>query len=685
MLSDASVERPRTRPRRPGVAVVLSCCALVSIPTSAAMARPSHDRPTPGTPAPGEAGSSPFAKGGGKPEGSTGTEASRSRGKQRGPESADRQPNGAPSSPAQPDRSAEGAGVRESQDAARGQDGHEQQLTAHEREEDTASPASRRSDNKGRHGRSNERQRGNGGADERKGGEHEKGDDGANESKGGEHQKGDGGGTERQPGESKQAPKAPAPVAGAGPTAVSSTPAQATAASVTPSATTAPLVVGSAPEPGTPVRPGRAARQRTRDQGASRILPTVIAPRQRPFLGAIAAAPVPTTATKRASASVRRQSVHQSPLVRTVTRIVDVVPAAVRILIGALVAVGLALAVGSRLAALRARRLERQRLELLDDVGLLQGALLPVLPARLGPVGTSAAYRPAAGPGAGGDFYDVFALEDGQIAVIVGDVSGHGRSALPHTALVRFTLRAYLEAGMSPRSALQRAAAVLERQLGNSFATAVAATYQPREGVLVYACAGHPPPVVTGPPPIQPITVCSSPPMGTGRPTGMRQTVVSVPGGSLVCFYTDGVIESRVGRELFGQPRLVRALTELEPNATASALLDRVAEESDQRPDDMAACLLRIDGGAAAPSVKVEELELDRDEAAGDRAERFLLACGVDSGEAAEVMRSARAAAERTGKVLIELRVGDGPPEVVLRQDNVAFLDVPPRAMASAP
>ncbi len=669
MLGDAGAERPRTRRRRrPGVAVVLSSCALLSIPTSGAIARPSHAPPTPGTPVPSEAGSSPSAKGGGRREGSTGAEVSRGRGQQRGPEAAVGQPNGAPSSRAQPDRSPEGAGLRESQNAARGQDGHELQGTAHEPQQDTAAPASRRSATKGRHGRSNERQKGNGGA---------------NEGKGAERQKGNGGGAQRSPGESRQTPVAPAPVAGAGATANSSALAQATAASVTPGATTPPLVIGSAPEPGTPVGLGRAARRRTREQGASRILPAALVTRQRPLSGTIAAAPVPTTAPKRAPASLHGHSVRQSPLERTVTRIVDVVPAAVRILIGALIAVGLALAVGSRVAALRARRLERQRLELLDDVGLLQGALLPMLPARLGPVATSAAYRPAAGPGAGGDFYDVFALEDGQIAVIVGDVSGHGREALPHTALVRFTLRAYLEAGMSPRSALQRAAAVLERQLGNSFATAVAATYQPRERVLVYACAGHPPPVVTGPPPIQPITVCSSPPMGTGRPTGMRQTAVSVPGRSLVCFYTDGVIESRVGRELFGQARLGRALTELEPNATASALLDRVVEESDRRPDDMAACLLRIDGAEAAPSVKVEELELDRHEASGDRAERFLLAYGVDSTEAAEVMRAARAAAERTGKVLIELRLGDGPPEVVLRQDNVAFLDTPAREMAS--
>jgi hypothetical protein len=367
-----------------------------------------------------------------------------------------------------------------------------------------------------------------------------------------------------------------------------------------------------------------------------------------------------------------------SPIVTTITRIVSVVPTLVWILIGVLSALALALAVRSRLAALRARRLEHQRRQLLEDVGLLQAALLPVPPARLGPVGTSAAYRPADGPGAGGDFYDVFALEDGKLAVIVGDVSGHGREALPHTALVRFTLRAYLEAGLSPRAAVQTAGAVLERQLGESFATVVAATYQPRARVLTYACAGHPPPIVLGSQSIAPITVCASPPIGVGMRTGTRQTVVSVPGHSQICFHTDGVTEARVdGGELFGVERLARTLAELGPSATAPALLDRVAEETGARPDDMAACLLCVEGGAAAPAVLLEELELDHDEAASDRTEQFLGACGVERHEIAELMRSARVAAGNAGTVLVELRLGDGPPEVALERDNVALLHTP--------
>jgi hypothetical protein len=384
--------------------------------------------------------------------------------------------------------------------------------------------------------------------------------------------------------------------------------------------------------------------------------------------------------------------VSPSPIVTTITRIVGVVPTPVWAAIGTLLALAFALAIRSRLAALRARRLEKQRSQLLEDVGLLQSALLPVIPSRLGPVGTSVAYRPAAGPGAGGDFYDVFALEDGQLAIIVGDLSGHGREALPHTALVRFTLRAYLEAGLSPREAVRTAGSVLERQLGGSLATVVVATYQPRDRILVYASAGHPPPLVLGlegrrgrPQASEadsafsvssagPVTACSSPPIGAGIPTGTRQTVLSLPGKARVCFHTDGVTESRVGGELFGSQRLAQTLAGLGAGATASALLDSVADATDRRPDDMAACLLCLEGGASAPVVLQEELLLGNEAPARDRTEDFLLACGVQRLQAAELIRSAELAAGRTGSMLLVLRYSDGLPVLTLQPDNVAPL-----------
>ena len=363
----------------------------------------------------------------------------------------------------------------------------------------------------------------------------------------------------------------------------------------------------------------------------------------------------------------------QPPIVQTITKIVGVIPLAVWIAGGALLALALALAAGSRLLAQHARRLERQRGELLADVGLLQTALLPVPPAGAGPVSTSAAYRPADGPAAGGDFYDVFGLEDGRLAILVGDVSGHGRQALPHTALARFTLRAYLEAGLSPREALRTAGAVLEHQLGGALASALLATYQPRERTLVYACAGHPPPIVLGTQALAPLAACAAPPIGAGMITGTRQTVVTMPGATQVCFHTDGVTDARVGSELYGTRRLELALASLGAEATAPALLARVVEQTDARPDDMAACLLSLQGDPVEPLTLAQELELCDHASARERAERFLLACGLGLRESATIAAEAREHVARVGSVLIEARPagrgGDAPSARICRDD----------------
>jgi hypothetical protein len=446
-----------------------------------------------------------------------------------------------------------------------------------------------------------------------------------------------------------------------------------------PSTAATPAPAAAAPKAAVDGRPTHAVRRSSRTHhGARGVSAAGAAPAAAVVVGSATARPAPRTQRARRGTHRAGKAGRPSPLVTTITRIVNVVPTTVLVLIACLLALALALAVRSRVAALRARRLERQRGELLEDVGLLQAALLPITPARLGPVGTSAAYQPAAGPGAGGDFYDVFALEDGQLAVIIGDVSGHGRQALPHTALVRFTLRAYLEAGLSPRDAVQTAGAVLERQLGGVFATVLAATYQPRERVLVYASAGHPPPVVLGAAAhaeaLAQVTACTSPPIGVGMRTGTRQTTVSIPGRSQICFYTDGVTEARVGAELFGTGRLIDTLVELGPGASAAAVLARVAERADARPDDMAACLLGVEGDDAAPTVLVEELELDREEASSERTARFLLACGVDRGEVADVIHAACVAAGRAGTVVLELHLGEGPPRLALRRDHLSYL-----------
>jgi len=298
-------------------------------------------------------------------------------------------------------------------------------------------------------------------------------------------------------------------------------------------------------------------------------------------------------------------------------------------------------AVRSRLAALRARRLERQRAVLLGDIDAMQAALVPVIPSRLGDVSVSVAYRPADGPAAGGDFYDLFALEPGKVAIVLGDVAGHGRNALNQAALTRYTLRAYMQAGLEPRAALSLAGSVLAEPAEMQFATVLVATYDTAAGRLTYASGGHDPPISIGFDTPELPSVCCSAPVGCALPTGRRQTTLSVPPGAAVCFFSDGLLEARTADGLLGRERLSELVDELGPRSSAAALLERVRDEALRTPDDMVACIVSSAVGAPAATAHVEELEVDRDALAAANVPVFLRACGVPAAEIAPLLARA--------------------------------------------
>jgi Stage II sporulation protein E (SpoIIE) len=386
---------------------------------------------------------------------------------------------------------------------------------------------------------------------------------------------------------------------------------------------------------------------------------------------------------RRARPDEAKDTKNGPPIIRAVPQFVNQVPAALKFALAVTGVLSVLLGFGALVTMLRNRSLDRQRRDLLQEVGLLQSALLPPVPDRVGGLRTSVAYRPADGPGAGGDFYDVLPLPGGRVGFILGDVSGHGRGALARTAFMRYTLRAYLEAGLEPRVALQVAGRVIDENLGGDFATVLLAVHDPETGSLTYATAGHPAPLVVGPQPHEPVTAGSSPPIGVGVRTGLRQTTVPLVSGSVAALFTDGLLEARTEGGLLGRERLAELLEELGDDATARSLVASVSSVARVMSDDIAAVVIQPTNAATAGLFRTEQLELTARELDTDVAERFLEACGVAPAELEAALYDARMISDRFGGVILHVVFGNRLRVEVLPR-NVESIEAASRRAAAA-
>jgi len=390
----------------------------------------------------------------------------------------------------------------------------------------------------------------------------------------------------------------------------------------------------------------RTARERARARRAGQVTP-----------GRDSGTPRADRSSRDAEPGASTSEESGNGITRTVERLVEVIPRVVWLALGLLLLASIALAARTFVERRRARALAAEREHLLREVGLLERALLPEVPAQLGALAASVAYRSCEGPAAGGDFYDAFELPRGRAAVLVGDVAGHGQEALERTNSIRAGLHACLEAGMSPSVALatigQRAA-----EFGERLTTVVVAVHDPGAGTLTYSAAGHPPPILTGPGAHEPLTVASSPPIGVGR-TGLRETSVPLRAGSVACLFTDGLLEARLGDGLFGRERLTAMVAELDPEEQADALLEFVIAVADEVPDDMAVFLIRPVSGVQVLAPRIENVEFEADDLERGLGERFLAACEVSAEQAAMVLDEARAAAASAGGAVIEVTIDD--------------------------
>jgi hypothetical protein len=323
-----------------------------------------------------------------------------------------------------------------------------------------------------------------------------------------------------------------------------------------------------------------------------------------------------------------------------------------------LVAGGLALR--TRVTSLRVRRLQVHQQELAADLDSMQAALVPEIPPQLGQLTLSVAYRPADGPAAGGDFYDAFVLSRGRVAIILGDVSGHGRTALAHATHMHYTLRAYIEAGLGPRAALKLAGRVLGPAQDELFTTVAIAVYDSTTASLTYATAGHPPPLMLATAAPEPLEGWASPALGWGASAGRRQTTVPFPTGARACFFTDGLTEAQADGQLLGRGGLLEHFSQLGPEPSAGSLLDDAREYAEETRDDMAACIIEAGPGSTGSGTSIEELEVDMTQVAAGEVDRFLEDCRVSPLDVTLTVDRARALVRDFGVAVIRVELTPG-------------------------
>ncbi len=233
----------------------------------------------------------------------------------------------------------------------------------------------------------------------------------------------------------------------------------------------------------------------------------------------------------------------------------------------------------------------------------LQRSLLPQDLPQFRDVEVAARYfAGAAGVDVGGDWYDVFALRDGGIAMVLGDVAGRGIQAASVMGQLRMAVRAYALEEMTTTGVVERVDRLLQSLRLVEFATLAYAVWAPGSDMLRLVLAGHPPPLLVDPDGAVaiPPTVASVP-LGAVADAVFEETTLRVEPGSTVLLYSDGLIESRTASLDVGMRRLERVVRD-GPSAL-DALCDHVlaAVVDPDNADDATLLAVRLCADADAP------------------------------------------------------------------------------------
>ena len=254
---------------------------------------------------------------------------------------------------------------------------------------------------------------------------------------------------------------------------------------------------------------------------------------------------------------------------------------------------------------LRARQeadLERDRLARLT-LTLQRTLLPPALPTVPG-LEADAHYHVASADQVGGDFYDLFRLDDGRWGLFVGDVCGQGAGAAVVTSLARYTLREAAAHDPDPVAVLAALNAALRRErldVAHRFCSVVVGLVTPDGGGcdVVLASGGHPPPLL-----LRADGTVAAQPMDGGQVVGVvadavsRSVALRLDPGDTLLLSTAGLTEARTGRDArYDEQPLLEFLTTLAPTtasdvvAAVRTLLDGFGDGLD---DDTAVLALGV-------------------------------------------------------------------------------------------
>lgn len=288
----------------------------------------------------------------------------------------------------------------------------------------------------------------------------------------------------------------------------------------------------------------------------------------------------------------------------------------------------------------------------------LQHSLLPEHLPWIPGMNVTAKYVPG-GPGVevGGDWYDFFDLGNGKFAIAMGDVAGRGVPAASLMGQLRNALRAHGLEGGSPAEVLTSINRNLLAMDTEQMATLFYSVIDLESSELVYASAGHPPPIlVTGEGISELLETNDGLPLGTMRQANFSEHRVEFPAGATLLVYTDGLVEDAATQFDAGLQR-VRSLLDASASDDVVAISERVltgAMRDRERTDDVALLVLKMQPVTSSFHLRVP-LGAGSAQALRSYLRRWLRSLGASDKEMFEIVT---AAGEACANAIVHSAVG---------------------------